>query len=37
MLVIASLDEMRITALLDKQAEVVIAEAYPGVLILRLS
>ena len=29
---------MRITALLDKQAEVVIAEAYPGgVLILRLS
>ena len=36
-LVIASLDEMCITALLNRQAEAVIAEAYPGVFILRLS
>ena len=37
MFVIASLDEMPITALLDTQAEAVVAEAYPGVFIHRLT
>ena len=37
MFVIASLDEMFITALLDRQAEAVVAEAYPSVFIHRLT
>lgn len=37
MFIIGSLDEMFITALLDRQAEAVVAEAYPGVFIHRLA
>ena len=37
MFIIASLDEMCITALLNRQAEAVVAEAYPSMLIHRLS
>jgi len=37
MFIIASLDEMFITTLLDRQAEAVVAEAYPSVFIHRLS
>ena len=37
MFVIASLDEMYITTLLDRQAEAIVAEAYPSVLIHRLA
>ena len=37
MLVVASLDEMFITTLLDRQAEAVVAEAYPSVFIHSLT
>ena len=37
MFVIASLDEMFITALLARQAKAAVAEAYPGMFIHRLT